>query len=240
LTRTAFDLVELTSGARTLAEMGQIQATHEEIRAWLVEQLTSRADGESEHLLDAVKAAIASGQLDLVQGLTTMMTLLSAGGESTSSLLGNAARMLAENIPMRRALQADMSLLSAFIEEASRLESPFRHHLRSVPLNTSLGGVDIPAGSTVMLMWGAANRDPSKFDAPNAIDLNRRQQHVTFGRGIHFCVGAALARMEARIVLTALLRRDRFPTLSESEKPQWEYSLMVRRHKRLPMGWEAV
>ncbi|MCB2047114.1 MAG: cytochrome P450 [Novosphingobium sp.] len=237
LARTAFQLVELTSAARTLEEMGQIQLNHEEIRLWMTDQLDRRRGGESEHLLDAVKSAIDSGQFTLNQALTTMMTLLSAGGESTSSLLGNAVRILAENPAIRRRLKADPSQIPAFIEEALRIESPFRSHIRSVPRDTALGGVAIPAGSTLMLMWGAANRDPAKFENPATINYGHKLQHVTFGRGIHLCVGAALARMEARIVLTALLEQDSFPQMSESVRPRWEYSLQVRRHVSLPMVW---
>jgi cytochrome P450 len=173
----------------------------------------------------------------LNQALTTMMTLLSAGGESTSSLLGNAVRILAENPDIREKLKADPSQIPAFIEEALRIESPFRSHIRSVPHDTTLGDVAIPAGSTLMMMWGAANRDPAKFENPSTINYGRKLQHVTFGRGIHLCVGAALARMEARIVLTAMLEQDTFPQLSSSERPQWEYSLQVRRHSSLPMVW---
>jgi cytochrome P450 len=239
LARTAFQLVELTSASRTLEQMGQIQLNHAEIRAWMTDQLTRRAGGESEHLLDAVKAAIDSGQFTLDQGLTTMMTLLSAGGESTSSLLGNAVRILAENPAVLARLKADRSQVPAFIEEALRIESPFRSHLRSVPRDTTLGDVAMPAGSTLLMMWGAANRDPAKFENPSAIGYGRKLQHVAFGRGIHLCVGAALARMEARIVLSALLERDVFPVLDEASAPQWEYSLQVRRHSSLPMVWPA-
>jgi cytochrome P450 len=239
LARTAFQLVELTSAARTLEEMGQIQLNHDEIRIWMQDQLDRRQGGETEHVLDAIKTAVETGQFTRDQAMTTMLTLLSAGGESTSSLIGNAVRILAENPDLRRTLQYDPAQVPAFIEEAGRLESPFRSHVRSVPRDTTLGGVDLPAGSTLMMMWGGANRDPTKFDNPNAINFGRKLQHVTFGRGIHLCVGAALARMEARIVLSALLKCRSFPVLS-GEAPEWEYSLQVRRHARLPMVWQAT
>lgn len=152
LAKTAFQLVELTSAARTLDEMSQIQVNHGEIRAWMQDQLDQRDGSESEHVLDAVKTAVDTGQFSPDQAMTTLLTLLSAGGESTSSLLGNAVRILAEQPDIRRMLQDDLSKVPAFIEEAGRLESPFRSHIRSVPNDTSLGGVNIPAGSTLMLM----------------------------------------------------------------------------------------
>lgn len=186
-----------------------------------------------------MKAAVEKGDFNPDEAMTTMMTLLSAGGGSTSALLGNAVRILAENPALVASLRSQPETLSAFIEEAGRLESPFRHHMRSVPKDTELGGVAIPAGSTVLLMWGAANRDPAKFENPNAINFGRKLQHVTFGRGIHLCVGAALARMEARLVLSEMLKRDSFPMLDDARPPIWDYNLLVRRHTSLPMVWPA-
>ena len=237
LMKIAYESADLVSGTKTLAEINSALARNDEISEWLEEQIAER-DGEStDDLLDAVKAAIKTGQLSMAQGKLTMVTLLPAGAESTASLIGNAVRILAERPHIVSKLKENPDLLPAFIEEAGRLESPFRHHLRSVPHDTELAGVVIPAGSVLMLMWGAANRDPEKFANPTEINLERRQQHVTFGRGIHLCVGAALARMEARIVLSSLLKRNKFPSLSTRGKPEWEYSIMVRRHKRLPLSW---
>lgn len=238
LLQTAYDSSDIVGGTKTLAEMATNQLRVDEINLWL-ESLLAERDGQgSDDLLDAVKAAILTGQLSHGEGLVAMITLLSAGGESTSSLLGNAARILAERPAMQQRLKAEPHLLPMFIEEAARFESPFRHHLRSVPRDTELGGVAIPAGSTMMLMWGSANRDPEKFENPNELTLERKQQHVTFGRGIHLCVGAALARMEARIVLGEMLAQDTFPELDQEGSPVWHYNIMVRRHNRLPMVWQ--
>ena len=235
LLETIKDTWPLTSGTHTLDQLTRARVRTDEIFAWFGEQLDGRDGDGSEDMLDAIKAAINSGDLSLGEALTTLITLLSAGGESTGSLLGNAVRMLAERPEIVQMLRDEPGLLPAFIEEAGRLESPFRYHLRSATCDTELSGVPIPDGSTVLLMWGAANRDPDKFAEPNAFNLERRQQHVTFGRGIHLCIGAALARMEARIVLSAMLRRGTFPSLSSSTPPEWQYNLMIRRYRRLPM-----
>jgi cytochrome P450 len=237
LLQTAYDSVELTGGSKTLEELGRARLRTDEINAWITGQLDERDGQNSNDVLDAVKAAINSGQLTKGEGVTTMMTLLAAGGESTASLLGAAVRILADRPDIQAVLQKDLALAPAFIDEALRLESPFRHHLRSVPRDTDLAGVAVPAGSAVMLMWGAANRDPAMFENPAELILGRRQQHVTFGRGIHQCLGRALARLEARIVLTAMLQRERFPKLVADQEPEWEYSLQVRHYRRLPMTW---
>jgi cytochrome P450 len=237
LLQTAYDSVELTGGFKTLEELGRARLRTDEISAWMNAQLDERDGRSATDVLDAVKAAINGGQLTKGEGVTTMLTLLAAGGESTASLLGAAVRILADRPDIQAVLQKDLALLPAFIDEALRLESPFRHHLRSVPRDTELAGVPVPAGSAVMLMWGAANRDPAVFENPAELVLGRPQQHVTFGRGIHQCLGRALARLEARIVLTAMLQRQRFPKVVADQEPEWEYSLQVRRYRRLPLTW---
>jgi cytochrome P450 len=107
--------------------------------------------------------------------------------------------------------------------------------MRSVPHDTTLGGVDIASGSTVLLLFAAGNRDGAQFDDPDRIDLTRDspKRHLAFGHGIHFCVGAALARIEARAVLGAILEQTRDFALDPDRGPQWVDSLLVRRHSHL-------
>src|SRR5258706_10043270 len=118
-------------------------------------------------------------------------------------------------LELQRLLREQPKLIDTFVEEALRLESPFRQQMRSIPHDTTLGGVDIPEGSTAVLLFGSANRDPDQFDNPDVVDLTRGspRRHLAFGHGIHYCVGAALARIEARSVLTTLLERTREFTL---------------------------
>ena len=164
-------------------------------------------------------------------------TLLSAGGESTTSLIGNAVRLLAEDAGLQEHLRRNQEHLSTFVEEVLRLESPFRYLMRSVPRDTALGSVTIPAGATALLLWGAANRDADVFERPDEVNLRRKvpRRHVAFGRGIHHCVGAPLARLEAHTVLTVLLERTSSITLDPEQAPRWVNSLLVRRHERLPV-----
>ena len=169
-------------------------------------------------------------------------TLLSAGGESTTSLLGNAARILAERPELQQRLRQHPELVETFVEEALRLESPFRHHLRSARHDTTLGGVDIPADATVLLVFGGqpTGTRPNTND-PDVVDLVHRfpRRQLRLRCGIHHCVGAPLARIEARVVLTELLEHTNSITLDPNDPPRWVNSLMVRRHEHLPLRLAA-
>jgi cytochrome P450 len=205
------------------------------IQEWIADQVWATGDGDDDTILLAVRRALDAGTLQMGEVQTILHTLLSAGGESTTSLLGNAVRMLAEDPELQQRLRDHPEDIDAFVEEALRLESPFRQMMRSVPHDTTLGGTDIEAGSTALLLFAAGNRDPAQFDEPDRVDLTREspKRHLAFGHGIHFCVGAALARIEARAVLTELLEQTRNFTLDPDHAPQWVDSLLVRRHEQL-------
>jgi len=163
--------------------------------------------------------------------------LAGAGGESTSSLTGSAVRILAEQADLQTRLRNDPSLIEAFVEEVVRLESSFRGHYRAVKRDTSLGGVPLPRGSRVYLLWSAANRDPELYDRPDEVDLHRKnpRDHLGFGKGIHFCVGARLARLEARVILEELLARTDSFELDPECPPEYVPSIFVRRHAHLTL-----
>jgi cytochrome P450 len=207
------------------------------VGAWIGEQLASamKENEPSDDILSSIASGAKTGALGVRDGIVILHTLLSAGGESTTSLLGNAVRLLADDQDLQQRLRQQPELIPNFVEEALRLESPFRCHLRSVPKDTTLGDLNIPAGATLLMLWGAANRDPATFDRPDEIVLDRPRRHVTFGRGIHNCVGAPLARLEARIVFTVLLEHTSSITLDPAQRPAWVNSLLVRRHEHLPV-----
>jgi cytochrome P450 len=171
-----------------------------------------------------------------VTALNMMATLFSAGGESTASLIGSAAYLLATRPDIQRRVRESPDLLAPFLEEVLRYEPPFRGHYRHVLTNTSLAGVDVAAGSRLLLLWGAANRDPSHFPNANDFRLDRAtgKGHISFGKGAHFCVGAALARMEARVVIGRLLERTTW--FQASAPGRWLPSLLVRRLEHLELS----
>jgi cytochrome P450 len=167
--------------------------------------------------------------------MNMMMTLFSAGGESTASLIGSAAHVLASRPDIQQRLRESPDLLGAFLEEVLRYESPFRGHYRHVVNDTTLCGVHLDAGSRLVLLWGAANRDPTHFADANEFRLDRSgaKGHISFGKGAHFCVGAALARLEARIVIGELLSRTR--QIEAAATGRWLPSLLVRRLETLEL-----
>jgi cytochrome P450 len=241
LTRAAFDSTAMLGSTLSMDELMDLIARIGEIQTWITDQLSAAMKEPGDNLLGAVARGVVGKVFSDFEASNILHTLLSAGGESTTSLLGNSVRILAEHPDLQEQLRQDPGQIPMFVEEALRLEPPFRYHMRNVSRDTTLGGTNIPAGATVLLLWGAGNRDSAVFDRPDEIDLQRQvpRRHLAFGRGIHHCVGAPLARVEARNVLTVLLDRTRSITLDPEQKPRWTNSLMVRRHDRLPVRLAA-
>jgi cytochrome P450 family 144 len=207
-----------------------------ELSGYVMEHFAKAGESPAPGLIGDLAARYASGELEQLPALAIMLTLFSAAGESTASLLGSAAWILVSHSDIQEQVRANPELLGAFIEETLRYESPFRGHYRHVVRDTTLAGVDVPADSRLLLMWGAANRDPRQFDTPNEFRLDRTgaKGHVTFGKGAHFCVGAALARLEAQIVLRMLLEQTTW--IEAAEVGRWLPSILVRRLERLELN----
>jgi cytochrome P450 len=241
LLAAAFDSTALLAATQPLDEIQANMGRSAEVIAWIGEQLQRAVERGGEGILGVVGAAIAASDFEFSEGLVILHTLLSAGGESTTSLLGNAIHLLALNPALQARLRGEPELVVPFVEEALRLESPFRYHLRHATRTTDVHGVPIAAGSTVLLLWGAANRDPAEYDRPDDVVLDRPapKHHLAFGRGIHFCVGAPLARLEAQIILTRLLARTAHFALDPDHPPARVNSLMVRRFSTLPLTVKA-
>jgi cytochrome P450 len=143
--------------------------------------------------------------------------VFSAGQETTVRLLGASLQTLVERPDTQAQLRKDRSLIPNFIEESLRHESPVKGDFRLNRKPVNIGGVDLPAGTTVMVVQAAANRDPRRFDDPTTFDPARKnaRQHISFGRGIHSCPGAPLARAETRVALERLLDRTSDIRISE-------------------------
>lgn len=236
LIRWGYAATQVVEGLVTPEQMDSAGVAVMELGGYITEQFARAAADRPDNLLGDLAAACADGTLEDLTALAMMITLFSAGGESTASLIGSAAWILATRPEVQRQVRTEPGLLGAFLEETLRYEPPFRGHYRHVVVDTELGGVELRAGSRLLLLWGAANRDPSHFDAPDDFRLDRptAKGHVAFGRGVHFCVGAALARLEARLVLSELLERT--TAVEAADVGRWLPSLLVRRLERLELS----
>jgi cytochrome P450 len=236
LIRLGYATTTLLDGVVSPAQLEVAGKAVMELSGYVMEHFAKARQRPAPGLIGDLAARYASGELEQLPALSIMLTLFSAAGESTASLLGSAAWILVSHHDIQQQVRARPELLGAFIEETLRYESPFRGHFRHVMRETTLAGVDVPADSRLLLMWGAANRDPQQFDAPNQFRLDRSgaKAHVTFGKGAHFCVGAALARLETQIVLRMLLEQTTW--VEAADVGQWLPSILVRRLERLNLN----
>ncbi|MBF6171844.1 cytochrome P450 family protein [Nocardia blacklockiae] len=206
---------------------------------YLTELIAERRDAPGADLLSELITAKDDGdRLDQQELISLMLLLLAAGHETTVNLIGNAVLELLRDPATARRLRSDPEQIPGFVEEVLRCQGPV--HLATARYTTApitLGGQDIDAGEFIMISLAAANRDPQRFVDADRIDATRGDnRHLAFGYGIHFCLGAALARMEATIALTRLL--ERVPELSLEvgfDDLTWRKSLLIRGLTALPV-----
>ncbi len=188
-----------------------------------------------------VRAHEAGAQISEAELFSIVVLLIVAGHETTVNLIGNAVLALLRHPETRRRLAQDEGLMTAAVEEFLRYDSPVERALvRWAAQDTVVGGQQIKQGDLVIGVIGSANRDPEHFAEPEEIDLQRgSQRHLAFGHGVHYCLGAPLARMEGEIALNALLRR--LPNLRlavpESELV-WRTVPLFRGLLALPVTWQ--
>ena len=171
-----------------------------------------------------------------------MHQLITGGFETTTGALAKGMLLLVRHPDQADKLRADPDLVKNFVEETLRFDSPVQGLWRNAVCPAHVGGVVIPAGASVMVRYGAANRDPRVFDEPDRFDVTRAdaKNHVAFGFGNHFCVGAALARQEMLSSFTMLLDRLHDIELDEPlPVPAHEPSFFLRPMKRLPLRFRA-
>ena len=195
----------------------QIECAHSriEFQKYMVDRVREREENLRDDLLsDLVQARFDSGEragegMTMPEMLDVIAQLLVAGNETTTKLIAAATLMLVENPEQMAKVRADHSLIPNLVEEALRMEAPVQMLPRFTKDDVEVGGVVIPKGSVVMAMYGCANRDGGKYPNPDMFDIERdnARTQLAFGQGPHFCVGAALARSEARIAFELLLSR---------------------------------
>ncbi|WP_211241367.1 cytochrome P450 [Pseudonocardia spinosispora] len=231
----AYDSTELLGGVVPAQRLEQLMASTVELVGYLTDQYRAACATPPDDLIGDLARASAHGAISDEVAILMLVQLVAAGGESTAGLIANGARLLATHPAVQDQLRADPTRIGAFLEEALRLESPFRGHYRHVRAETTLGGATLPAGSHILLLWGSANRDADTFERPDDLILDRPnlRSHLAFGRGAHFCVGANLARMEATVALSTLLAQSATVTLAPDTAPVRTPSIFVRRHDTL-------
>jgi cytochrome P450 len=216
---------------------------------WLAGTFTAYIEDRRRNPRDDVMSGLASAKYpdgstpDVAAVVRTATFLFAAGQETSARMLAQAVRYLAEDLPLQDELREHPERIPNFIEETLRIEAPTKTDSRLARRTTAVGGVEIPAGTTVALLLGGANHDPRQFPSPDEFHADRpnARQHLTFGRGIHTCPGSPLARAEGRISIERLLRRTRNIRLSEahhgpagdrhfSYQPTWMLRAMEELH----------
>jgi cytochrome P450 len=193
-----------------------------------------RAEPEDDLISHLLAATDGDDSLSLGEVIAVLAALLFAGHETTVNLIGNGTLTLLRN-PDELARVRDEDVGRSAVEEFLRYESPAQIISRTAAEDVEFGGRTITARQSVIGLLGAANRDPDVFPDPDRVDVSRSPNpHVAFGHGIHFCIGAQLSRLEARIAIPALLRR--FPNLAlASDRAEWRGTAVLRGLERLPL-----
>jgi cytochrome P450 family 130 len=200
------------------------------------ELLAARRVDPQDDLISALLAAEVDGErLSEDDLLGFCFLLLIAGNDTTTVLIGNGTELLARHPDQRALLVAEPTLIPAAVEEMLRIEAPTQALPRTTTRDVEMHGVTIPADSRVMFLWGAANLDEREFPDAERFDVRRNAvRHLGFGHGIHFCLGAPLARLESRIAFEELLRR--MPVFEVAEQPERFVSSWARAWRGLRLG----
>jgi cytochrome P450 len=223
-------------GNEPVGELGDAETVAHNPLVWLDEKFSSyvvdrRREPRDDVLTELAAATYPDGSVPEVDEVVKLATFLFAAGmETTTKLLSTGMRVVGEQPEIQQSLRENRGQIPAFLEECLRMESPVKSHFRLARTTTTVGDVKVPAGTIVMLLPGASNRDPRKFENPHQFrpDRTNVREHVAFGRGAHSCPGAPLARAEARISFNRLLDRMANIRISEAmhgpaEDRKYEY-----------------
>ncbi len=217
--------------------MEPAERVYVELSSYMRKIFAERREHPREDLISALVQVEEDGEkLNEAELLSLVTLILGAGHETTTNLIGNAVRALLDHPEERRRLQDDPSLIRTAVEEFLRFDSPVQLTDRVAKEDVEIDGHRIQKGDLVALILGAANRDPEQFREPDRLDLGRQENpHIAFGHGVHFCLGAQLARVEAQVAVQSLLAT--FPDLRGPLGPVlWKRSIVLRGPVELRLG----
>jgi cytochrome P450 len=221
----------------SIFDMAKVMHAYKELTAYLGPLIEERRQEKRQDLISALVEAEESGNhLSVGELLANIVLLLIAGHETTANLIGNGSYALLRNREAFEDLKGDLSLLPTAIQEFLRYDSPVQMVRRQADQEIELLGTKIAADETVIVLLGAANHDPQEFENPEKLDIRRsKNKHLSFGHGIHHCLGSSLAGMEGEIAIRQLL--ERMPNLKLSTKhkkePQYKLPFSLRGVKDL-------
>ena len=232
----------VVAGGNTLPGMplpAEIVASGDELRAYLSEAIDRRRANPGPDLISALVAAHADGETMTAEELLAFVVLLLlAGNETTTNLIGNGMLALGRNPHQMKLLRGNPEMLPRAIEEMLRYDPPVQSTVRRALVDVEVGGTKIPAETRCFVILAAANHDPAQFPHPDRFDIAREpRDHVAFGDGIHFCIGAPLARLEGAIAIGTAL--ERFPSLRMKDAAApltYKGSYFLRGLASLPMA----
>lgn len=216
-----------------------------EWRALIVRLLDERMREPRVDLLSTLAALVTTEEISKEEALFTSVHLLIAGHETTTNLIGNALYHLLRNPRSAELVRTEPTLLPNAIEEVLRFEPPIQRIRRMAACDTELAGMKIRVGDPVIPILAAANRDPSRFANPDTLDIRRpfvgtTARPASFGHGVHFCLGAPLARLEAVSAVSAVLNRPVGARLTSDYTPVWRQTINMRGLERLPIKPELI
>ena len=222
-------------------EAGRARQFSSSLSEWhrlLTAAIEHRRSNPGDDVLTRAAEMIDEGRLTLTEALATSLHLIIAGNGTTTALIGNTIYLLLTHPEQMRRVVAEPDLIPNAIEESLRYEAPLPRDRRIARCDVMLEGQQIAEGDRVVSVLAAANRDPSRFDRPDAFDIDRSftaSQHAAFGKGIHFCLGAPLARLETKVAIEVFLTRFPDAGLPDAFVPEWHPITTHRGLVHLPI-----
>lgn len=242
LHRWSYDWLRLQQATDPIPEQVACARSVVAMQRYFLDALRERAARPRDDLMSGLLAAELEGAepLSEVEAMRVPMNLVIAGHVTVTRAIGNAVVLLLEHPGRLEAMLSDRDLVATAVEEVLRMESPAQGLFRTTTRDVTVGGVELPAGARVMVHYGSANRDEAQFPDAGALDLHRENvlRHVAFGKGIHVCLGAPLARLELRIALPLLFERLPGLRLRARDPTERDTIFFARGFKHVHAEWE--